>query len=129
MQNSNEPPSFRGDAKHRTRNLEIPGLVLTHHPGMTEYGFLKRTDRKIPQPQIGVAAFFPDAEQRPVQRLPQQVVALAHADADALAEIAALDKRPAREPAAFAGIGAVDPQSHRDRDTDNEADLAATERR
>jgi hypothetical protein len=27
--------SFRGDAKHRTRNLEIPGLVLTHHPGMT----------------------------------------------------------------------------------------------
>src|SRR6202034_556749 len=29
-------PSFRGDAKHRARNLEIPGLVLTHHPGMTE---------------------------------------------------------------------------------------------
>ena len=28
-------PSFRGDATHRTRNLEIPGLVLTHHPGMT----------------------------------------------------------------------------------------------
>ncbi len=28
-------PSFRSDAKHRTRNLEIPGLVLTHHPGMT----------------------------------------------------------------------------------------------
>jgi hypothetical protein len=21
--------------QHRTRNLEIPGLVLTHHPGMT----------------------------------------------------------------------------------------------
>ena len=30
--------SFRGDAQHRTRNLEIPGLVLTHHPGMTVYG-------------------------------------------------------------------------------------------
>jgi len=27
--------SFRGDAKHRTRNPEIPGLVLAHHPGMT----------------------------------------------------------------------------------------------
>ena len=27
--------SFRGDAKHRTQNLEIPGLVLKHHPGMT----------------------------------------------------------------------------------------------
>jgi hypothetical protein len=22
--------------QHRTRDLEIPGLVLTHHPGMTE---------------------------------------------------------------------------------------------
>jgi hypothetical protein len=32
-------PSFRGDAKHRTRNLEIPGLVLAHHPGMTAVGF------------------------------------------------------------------------------------------
>src|ERR1700740_3255508 len=29
--------SFRGDAKHRTRNLEIPGLVLPHHPGMTAF--------------------------------------------------------------------------------------------
>src|SRR5258706_456750 len=28
--------------KHRTRNLEIPGLVLTHHPGMTESGLLRR---------------------------------------------------------------------------------------
>jgi hypothetical protein len=26
--------SFRGDAKHRTRNLEIPGLRFAH-PGMT----------------------------------------------------------------------------------------------
>jgi hypothetical protein len=25
-------PSFRGDAKHRTRNLEIPGLVLRTIP-------------------------------------------------------------------------------------------------
>jgi hypothetical protein len=29
-------PSFRGDAKHRARNPEIPGLVLAHHPGMTK---------------------------------------------------------------------------------------------
>jgi hypothetical protein len=27
--------------KHRARNLEIPGLVLTHHPGMTESGLLR----------------------------------------------------------------------------------------
>jgi hypothetical protein len=25
-------PSFRGDAQHRTRNLEIPGLVLRTIP-------------------------------------------------------------------------------------------------
>jgi hypothetical protein len=30
-----QTPSFRGDAKHRTRNLEIPGLTLTRHPAMT----------------------------------------------------------------------------------------------
>jgi hypothetical protein len=23
--------------QHRTRNLEIPGLVLAHHPGMTVF--------------------------------------------------------------------------------------------
>ena len=28
--------SFRGDAQHRNRNLEIPGLVLTHQPGLTQ---------------------------------------------------------------------------------------------
>jgi len=32
-----ETLSFRGDAKHRTRNLEIPGLVLSDHPGMTKH--------------------------------------------------------------------------------------------
>src|ERR1700690_3510736 len=87
--------------------------------------FLKRAHRKIAQPQIGVAAFFPKPEQRPVQRLPQQVVALAHGDADAFAEIAALDKRPAGEGAAIAGIGAVDPERQRDRVAENEIDLAA----
>ncbi len=28
--------SFRGNAKHRTRNLEIPGLRQAAHPGMTK---------------------------------------------------------------------------------------------
>src|SRR3982074_3205676 len=38
----NLQPSFRGDAKHRTRNLEIPRCAIAHlrsgpsdHPGMT----------------------------------------------------------------------------------------------
>src|SRR5579871_3809827 len=50
---------------------------------------LKRADRKIAQPQIGVAAFFPETKQRPVQGLPQQVVALAYRNADAFAEVTA----------------------------------------
>src|SRR3978361_1240164 len=89
---------------------------------------LKRADGEITQPQIGVAAFFPDPEQRPVQRLPQQVVALAHGNPDALAEKAALDKRPAGERAAFGGIGAVDPERQRDRIPENEIDLTAPQR-
>src|ERR1700721_2628399 len=89
---------------------------------------LKRTHRKIAQPQIGVAAFFPEPEQRPVQRLPQQVVALAHGDADAFAEITALDERPAGEGAAVAGIGAIDPERQRDRIAEDEIDLAAPQR-
>src|ERR1700741_1889941 len=44
---NNSVRSFRGDTKHRTtmcnctsENLEIPGLVLTHHPGMTGISLL-----------------------------------------------------------------------------------------
>src|SRR5712664_3608039 len=43
------PRSFRGDAKHRTRNLEIPRCAIAHlrsgpadHPGMTASGLLRR---------------------------------------------------------------------------------------
>src|ERR1700759_2327647 len=89
---------------------------------------LERADGKIAQPQIGVAAFFPQSEQRPVQRLPQQVVALADRDADALAEIPALDERTTAERAAFAGVGAVDPEGQRDGVAENEIDLAAAQR-
>src|SRR5258708_4649473 len=81
----------------------------------TAFNPSKRADRKVSQPQIGETAFFPDPEQRPVQRLPQQVVAFAHRDADALAEVAALDEGAAGERAAFARIGAVDPERQRDR--------------
>src|SRR5258707_2564297 len=88
----------------------------------------ERADGKIAQPQVGVAAFFPDPEQRPVQRLAQQVVALAHGDADALAEKAALDERPARERAAFGRVGAVDPERQRDRIAEDEVYLAAPQR-
>src|SRR6267142_6358317 len=50
----NRTPSFRGDAKHRTRNLEIPRCAIAHlrsgpadHPGMTESGLLRRFLAKI----------------------------------------------------------------------------------
>src|ERR1700738_4674215 len=98
--------------------------MLRIAPEWPRVGCLEGTHRKIAQPQIGVAAFFPEPEQRPVQRLPQQIVALAHGDADALAEIATLDKRAAAERAAFAGVGAVDPERERDRIAENEVDLA-----
>jgi A/G-specific adenine glycosylase len=39
--------SFQGDAQHRNRNLEIPGLVLTHHPGMTLYGRMSLSDAAL----------------------------------------------------------------------------------
>src|ERR1700688_4248441 len=102
--------------------------LLLAMTGIVPNSLLKRADGKIAQPQIGVAAFFPEPEQRPVQRLPQQVVALAHGDADAFAEIAALDERAATEGAAVAGVGAVDPERQRDRVAENEIDFAAPQR-
>src|SRR6201987_3930308 len=114
--------------KHRTPNLEIPGLVLRPIPECRNLKLLERAHRKIAQPQIGVAAFFPDPEQRPVQRLAQEIVALAHRDADALAEIAALDERPAGEGAAFTRIRAVDPEGERDGVAEDQVDLAAAKR-
>src|SRR3954468_4224001 len=101
---------------------------MVMHGAMTETFDLEWTDREIAQPQVGVAAFFPDPEQRPVQRLAQEVVALAHGDADALTEEPALDKRPTREGAALAGIGAVDPEGERDRIAKDQVDFAAAER-
>src|SRR6185369_7524965 len=72
--------------------------------------FSIRADRKIAQPQIGEAALLPQPEQRPVERLPQQVVAPPDRDADALTEEAALDVRPAAEHAAVLRVGAVEPE-------------------
>src|SRR5215213_323714 len=89
---------------------------------------LERTDGKIAQPQIGIAPLLPDAEQRPVQRLTQQVVALAYGDPDALAEKTTFDERAAGERAAFGGIGAIDPEGKRDPIAKDEIDLAPSER-
>src|SRR6202034_729522 len=90
-----------------------PLLAMTRYGGRSPT--LKRADREIAQPQIGVTASFPKPEQRPVQRLPQQVVALAHGNSDTLAEIAAFDKGPARERTTIGRVGAVDPERQRDR--------------
>src|SRR2546423_2622752 len=125
MQNDGDQPSFRDGALTPDTESRDSGLDASHRPGMTAS---KRTHRKIAQPQVGVAAFFPEPEQRPVQRLPQQIIAFADGDADALAEIAALDERPARECAAFARVRSADPERQRDRVAKNEIDLAAAKR-
>src|SRR4051812_39536719 len=76
-------------AHHSTRRITMVGTAQERLCPPYE---LEGADGKIAQPQIGVAAFFPEPEQRPVQRLPQQVVALAHRDPDPLAEIPAFDE-------------------------------------
>src|ERR1700753_1446282 len=89
---------------------------------------LKRADREIMPPQIGIGPLPPDPEQRPIQCLPQQIIALAHRDADTLAEITALDEGPSGKGATTLGIRAVDPEPQRDRITENEVDLATAQR-
>src|SRR5262249_26648639 len=74
---------------------------------------LIRIDREIPQPQVGEAALLPQAKQAPVDGEAQRVVAALDRDADALAEVAALDERAAREGAAVARVGAVEPERER----------------
>jgi hypothetical protein len=64
--------SFRGDAKHRTRNLEIPGLVLTHHPGMTKIGLLGRGARHRARIRCGET----ETRGRPNERLETLELAL-----------------------------------------------------
>ncbi|SHG13869.1 hypothetical protein SAMN05443248_0426 [Bradyrhizobium erythrophlei] len=52
------PPSFRGDAKHRTRNLEIPGLRFAH-PGMTARRGYRTTPEMNPALRRGgLISFF-----------------------------------------------------------------------
>src|SRR6185503_8610601 len=72
-----------GDCHHdlRARTLEMPRENV-------KFEGSKRTDREIAQPQIGEAALLPDAEQRPVERLPDRVIALSDRDADAFTKIA-----------------------------------------
>src|SRR5512141_722699 len=89
---------------------------------------LKRADREIAQPQIGEAAALPQPEQRPVERLPQQVVAALDRDADAFAEELALQERPAAEQAAIRRVGAVEPKGERNAVAEQEIDLATLER-
>src|SRR5215469_14415708 len=87
-------------------------------------GPLEWADRKISQPQIGKPALLPDPEQRPIQRQPHSVVALAHGDADPFTEEAAVDVRSTAEGAAILGVGAVEPEGERDRVPKQEVDVA-----
>src|SRR5262245_19031681 len=103
-------------------------------PAFCEGGLLRmrapliRIDREIPQPQVGEAALFPQAKQAPVDGEPQRVVAALDRDADALAEVAALDERPARECAAVSRIRAVEPEREGETIAEQEVDLAPPQR-
>src|SRR5690242_10181530 len=108
------------------RRLRIPGSALRAAPDDREASI--RIDRKIAQPQIGKAALLPQTEERPVDGEPQRVVAALDRDADALAEVSALDERPAHERAAAAGIRAVEPEGEVERICEQEIDLAAPQR-
>src|SRR5581483_5375282 len=85
---------------------------------------LERTDRKIAQPQVGETAVFPQAEQRPIESAAQHLIILADGDADAFAEIAALEVRAAEKFAAFARGAAVEPKGKRNAVAENKVDLA-----
>src|SRR5690349_5261133 len=87
-----------------------------------------RIDREISQPQVGEAALLPEPEQAPVDGEPQRVVAALDRDADALAEVAALEERAARERAAVARVGAVEPERQREAVAEQEIDLAPPQR-
>ncbi len=79
--------------------------------GNVKFEGSERADRKIAQPQIGEAALLPDAEQRPVERLPQKVVSAPNCDADTFAEETALKIGAAAKFAAVCGVGAIEPES------------------
>ena len=55
--------------------------------GNVKFEGSERADREITQPQIGEAALFPDTEQRPVERLPQKIVAAPYRNADTFADV------------------------------------------
>src|ERR1043166_9094601 len=89
---------------------------------------LKRADWKISEPQIRELALLPDPEQGVVQRQPDRIVAAFDRDADALAEVAAVEIGTAAERTAVLGIGAVEPERERDRVAEHQVDVAALER-
>src|SRR6202167_360262 len=83
----------------------------------------ERADREIAQPKVGEASLFPELKQRPVQALPQEIVAAFDRNADALAEEPALQKRPAAESTAARRIGAVEPEGKRDAVVEQKVDF------
>src|SRR5262249_35383635 len=89
----------------------------------------KRTERGIPQPHAGEAAPFPQPEQRPIECLPQEIIAASDHNADAFAEKTALKIRAAAEHAAVRGVGAIEPKGKRDAVTKKEVDFASLQRK
>src|SRR5262245_47237616 len=89
----------------------------------------KRADREIAQPQICETPLFPQAEQCPVEGLPQQIVAAPHRYSDALTEEPAFKIGPTPEHTAVRRVGPIEPEGKRDPVTKQKVDFAALERK
>src|SRR5262245_38873436 len=72
---------------------------------------LERRDREITQPQFSEPAFFPQPEQRPIECLPQQIIAASNRYTDAFAKKATLKIRTPSKHAAICGIRTIEPKS------------------
>src|SRR5262245_32229332 len=84
-----------------------------------------RADRKIAQPKIGKAPFFPQFEQRPIECQSHRIVAAPHRDSDALTKIPAFGEWPTDKSAAAVRIAAIQPERKRNPVAEQEIDVRA----
>jgi uncharacterized protein len=74
-----------------SENLEIPGLVLTHHPGMTENGLLRFNDVTSRFPEIGWCYASQFAKIANMKSAAYNIVQPAPSSSDIAARVAAID--------------------------------------
>src|SRR5262245_5872879 len=121
-------PADEKKRRFRLRTLLSPGADTRNAAPQRQICGSKGTNRKITQPQIGKAPPLPQSEQRPIERLSQQIVTASHCNSDAFAEKSALKVWSAPEDAAVARIRAVKPEGERHTVAKKEIDLTSLQR-